>query len=337
MRSHHQVLSPVLVVLLILIGLAIPVTSHTKEKPFDRIVVFGTSLSDSGNAFVLNGDPTAFIDPIDLEGCDLGVSQNVPPYDALDEYLIPDGVYARGGHHVSNGATWIEQYARSQALAGTTRPALQNDGTEASNYAVGGARAREYPCRFNLQNQVNAYMTDFQETSPNTLVVIEMGSNDIRDTLFDQNTDHIAEALENIFAVIDTLYEHGARNFLVAYAPKIGSTPAVQNFGEEAVNSANALAYSFNQQLSAFVNNPDINLIYPEINIKGLDLYFILDQIITTPSLYGITNTSTPCVTPNIPPYTCAQPDTYVFWDGIHPTKAVHSIVAQAAMDLFEP
>jgi phospholipase/lecithinase/hemolysin len=28
-------------------------------------------------------------------------------------------------------------------------------------------------------------------------------------------------------------------------------------------------------------------------------------------------------------PFTCETPDEYLFWDGIHPTRAAHTIVAQ--------
>jgi phospholipase/lecithinase/hemolysin len=38
------------------------------------------------------------------------------------------------------------------------------------------------------------------------------------------------------------------------------------------------------------------------------------------------------CVTPNQPPFQCTKPDGYVFWDGIHPTKVVHRIIAQDAL-----
>ena len=82
----------------------VPTAAHA---PFGRIVVFGTSLSDSGNAFALRG------------------GTNTPPDYLLDPLLVPSAPYARGGHHFSNGATWIEQFARSMGLAGSVRPAFR--------------------------------------------------------------------------------------------------------------------------------------------------------------------------------------------------------------------
>src|SRR5438270_1787817 len=74
-------------------------------RPFDRIVVFGTSLSDPGNAFALTG-------------------RNLRPQDVrFDEFLIPAFPYAEGGNHFSNGPTWIEQLARTIGLAASVRPA----------------------------------------------------------------------------------------------------------------------------------------------------------------------------------------------------------------------
>src|SRR3954468_15844172 len=95
------------------------------QAPFARIVAFGTSLSDPGNAFALRGET------------------NTPPDYQLDAFLVPSAPYVRGGHHFTNGATWVEQFARSKGLAGTVRPAFQGLTGEATNYAVGGARAYE--------------------------------------------------------------------------------------------------------------------------------------------------------------------------------------------------
>src|SRR6266852_512655 len=106
-------------------------------SPPHRFVVFGDSLSDPGNAFVLLRDV------------------EVPPFDSL----IPDAPYARGALHFSNGATWVEQLSVLDQALPSTGPALLHP-VLFSNYAVGGARARhEGPCDlekgpFDLSRQV---------------------------------------------------------------------------------------------------------------------------------------------------------------------------------------
>ena len=88
------------------LALSMPDVSAIGRQPYSGIVVFGTSLSDSGNAFALRG------------------GTNTPPDYLVDPLLVPSVPYARGGHHFSNGATWIEQFARSVGLAGSVRPAF---------------------------------------------------------------------------------------------------------------------------------------------------------------------------------------------------------------------
>lgn len=316
--------------------LMLSAASFAQEKQFERIVVFGGSLSDSGNAFVLLSDPAAFNFP---EDCNLGTPANVPPYDALDELQIPDGTYAKGGHHVSNGATWIEQFARGKGLSGNVRPALRNTGTQASNYAVGGARASEYPCRFNLSLQLNEYLGDFPVVSANTLVVIEMGGNDVRDAVAGLPGDPgpiLVPALANIGYAVQTLYAQGARKFLLVNVPSIGKTPAVRtldNIFPGIADAANQLSGVFNAGLAQVQS--DLNQFLPGIDVRTLDLYTLLNEIIDDPVSFGIVNTVDTCVTPNLPPFSCKKPDTYLFWDGIHPTKAVHDIMAQEAAEVL--
>src|SRR6185503_16977606 len=118
------------------------------QGPFSSIVAFGTSLSDSGNAFALRG------------------GTHTPPDYLLDPLLVPSAPYARGGLHFSNGATWIEQFARSVGLAGSVRPAFAGADSQATNYAVGAARAREDGINLNLPSQVDAFLEQTQGVAP---------------------------------------------------------------------------------------------------------------------------------------------------------------------------
>jgi outer membrane lipase/esterase len=327
--------------MLVLLGLGLFTTSASlaKQKPYDSIVVFGGSLSDPGNAFVVLSNPASF--GFD-ESCGPLTPMNVPPYDTLDDLYIPDGVYAMGGHHVSNGATWVEQLARNNALAGSTRPALRNDGPQARNYAVGGARANDYPCRFNLSNQLGAYLANPSVLSPETLVVFEMGGNDLRDALVALPADPtpiIGGAIGNIGSAVVTLYSMGARQFLLMNVPDIGKSPAVQildGMYPGLAAAATGLTVAFNQQLLALQGQ--LNFLYPGMDVRIFDAYTLLNAIVADPADYGIEVTDVPCITPNIAPYKCTRPDSYLFWDGLHPTRAVHKIMANGAAEvLFTP
>jgi phospholipase/lecithinase/hemolysin len=300
----------------------------------DRIVTFGASLSDTGNSFVWLSDPA---------NSSCGTQLNVPPYDKLDDLLVPDGPYAKGGHHLTNGATWVEGVARYLALAGNTRPAFRTGGKKASNYAVGGARAiADFPCRFNFPAQVGRYLTDFGSTSDSTLVAIEIGGNYVRDALIAALTpggnpqQRIQDALTSFGNSIFQLYFSGARHLLVLNVPDIGKAPSVRAIdqtlgaGGAIIALAGDLADGYNDGLVATVALLEGSL--PGIHIKILDVHQTLDDVITSPETYGFSNATDACVTPNQPPFKCAKPDEYVFWDGIHPTKAMHAIVAQQAI-----
>jgi phospholipase/lecithinase/hemolysin len=206
---------------------------------------------------------------------------------------------------------------------------------------VGGARASDYPCRFNLADQLDEYQGDFSVTSANTLVVIEIGGNDVRDALAGLAVGQdpapvITAALTNIGNAVQTLYGQGARKFLLVNVPAIGKTPAVRMldilFPGTAV-AANTLSVAFNSGLAQLQDN--LNLFLPEVDVRTLDLYALLNDIIDNKESYGIINVENACVTPNVPPFKCKKPDTYLFWDGIHPTKVVHDIMAQRAAEVL--
>lgn len=299
-----------------LLAVALVTPNLAPAGSFEQIVVFGTSLSDPGNAFYLKRTVSA--DEVQL----------TPPYDTLDQLLIPSSPYAKGGHHFSNGATWIEQLARPMGLAGSVRPAFVGSG---NNYAVGGARAYEDGVNVNLPYQVNAFLGKSGGVAPSdALYVVEFGSNDIRDALADPGI--IAVALASIGENITMLHGAGARMFLVCNAPDLGLTPALR-YGPYA-GFATALTIAFNAGLDGLMA---ALAGLPGIEIAKLDVYGLLHDIVAYPGSFDLTVVDTACVTPNVPPFKCKKPDEYLFWDGIHPTRAGHAIFAEGADSVLLP
>src|SRR6266705_6566698 len=169
-----------------------------------RFVVFGDSLSDPGNAFVLVRDV------------------EVPPFDNL----IPDAPYARGALHFSNGATWVEQLSVLDQALPSTGPALLHP-VLFSNYAVGGAHAQPVGL-FDLSTQVSRFLSDFDRQAPaDALYIVFVGGNDLRDALdalvqdptFGTSLGIVGAAVTAIQSNLLTLHAAGARSFLVANAP----------------------------------------------------------------------------------------------------------------------
>jgi len=331
--------------------------SHDKSKHHSHelagLVIFGDSLSDTGNKFIETG------------------LVNRPPYDLLDEYLVPDGPYARGGLNHSNGALWIEQLARPMGLGRDARPSL-SEGKQGNNYAYGGARARDAsstsPNR-HLPTQVNDFMADVNYSpSADPLYVMFIGANDIADAVRALAIDPtgatsvgiIIEALTAISESVQTLYNFsmGARDFLVFNSPDLGLTPAFNpplNI-EDAPVLGTCFTLLFNlggdegmypspyDLVCSLFNFPDaipgfaaviggLEAALPGTTFTRIDTFTLFRDIVTNPRDYRLRNVTDPCILPNQPPYACKRPDSYLFWDGIHPTRKAHAILADLVED----
>lgn len=308
--------------LLLFISLIVPGLA-TADKANGGIVVFGDSLSDTGNRYY-----------------DTGVS-NTPPYSGLDIFLVPDGPYTRGGLHFSNGATWIEQLTRSTGQKGYVGPALRNQG-KASNYAYGGARARDGLVILpnnnqHLPEQVSNFLADVNYNAPSdALYIIFIGGNDIFDAVYALTADTsgatsmavISAAIESVIEQITVLSMAGAQNFVILTAPDLGVTPAVK-MADSMLSPVPGLLIGYATAFSQAYNGGLMFYLGSVPGIEIVDVYDELNKIIDNPEDYGLSNTTDACVMPDQPPYTCKNPDNYVFWDGIHPTKKVHGIIAE--------
>lgn len=306
----HKILGSALIALAALT----PATPALADQSPQRFVVFGDSLSDPGNAFVL-----------------LRKLETAP-----FENLIPDAPYARGAAHFSNGATWIEQLSLRERALPSAGPALLVPRVF-SNYAVGSATAGPL-AKFDLSKQVTAFLHDFGANAPSrALYVMWLGGNDVRAALEKVALDPtlaasqkiLEEAIQAIGSTLYTLHYAGARKFLIPNAPDVGLTPAIRLLGPQAQGAASLLSSLFNSGLELMLKSVEANL---DIEIVRLDVFGILNEVVAAPSAAGLTNVTEPCIRLNVTTgAVCRQPGKFLFWDGIHPTTVGHRIIAERA------
>jgi phospholipase/lecithinase/hemolysin len=214
---------------------------------------------------------------------------------------------------------------------------------------VGAARACD-PAgsgNINLPDQVDTYLSDVGGAPPpDALYVIEMGGNDVRDaiaaalgvlqaggtldTAVQAALPVLVCAQQSIQAAIGALSAAGARQFLVWTAPDPGLTPALRSLPASARALATFLTILFNNQM-LLPTLQGLDQSSEDVQIAVLDAFTLLQQIIANPENFGLTETTSACITPNDAPFFCQEPDEYLFWDGIHPTRSGHAIVADEA------
>ena len=319
MKTILNNLAGIALAALIVLG---PAHSASAEPP-ERFVVFGDSLSDPGNAFVV------------LKRLGVSPFVTVPPFLSL----IPDAPYARGALHFSDGPTWIEQLSLLDHALPSAGPALVLP-TVFSNYAVGGALARG-SAPFDLSGQVNLFLGDFRGRGPNNaLYVLWAGGNDVRDALDALAVDPsgamseliVQQAVSSIGNNLLTLYGVGARRFLVPNAPDIGLAPAILLAGNQ-IPQLPGLATTFSTLFNSGLDQVLVGLAsMPGVEVVRLDVFTILREVVAAPGAEGLKDVQNPCIKLNTFVHAfCTRPDQFLFWDGIHPTVAGHRIIAKHA------
>jgi phospholipase/lecithinase/hemolysin len=295
------------------------------ETTFNKFVVFGTSLSDPGNYFAETG------------------KLNVAPDYDLSPLGVPESAYAIGGHHMTNGPTWVEQLAKPLGMAGSVLPASRDENPNAMNYAIDGARAAPSVLhgRTLFSRQVNQFLADVNETAPaDALYVIEIGSNDTRDAVvalivlqdFDLAMNIISSAANEIKAEVERLYNAGARNFLYANVPDVMLTPALNRIPLPGYVQ-DLISYYIIGNINAQLDRIFSGLVNAEST--KLDFFGLTNAAVNAPGVYGLINVTDACITPFEQPFKCDAPDNYLFWDVVHPSKAAHGLIAQEAASVL--
>jgi phospholipase/lecithinase/hemolysin len=151
------------------------------------------------------------------------------------------------------------------------------------------------------------------------LFVVWGGANDLLNAT---SADDVFKAGINQVTNIQRLIDAGATQFIIPNLPPLGSTPRLNGSPTDSA-AATAASILFNKILRTGVDVlHDFNF-GRHLHFVQLDVFSLFNQIIASPSRYSLAD-----VTTSSQAIPTVDPDTYLFWDDLHPTTRGHNILA---------
>lgn len=317
----------------------------------NHLVAFGDSLSDSGNLYKATKAMGA-------------LNPSVPAVPKTPPYW--EG-------HFSNGYTWVEHLAQKMGLDLNNDDEF-DDNAFGGSWIEGIAYSHEtFPP--NLSTQVDWYIRSLhgKQSKPHHLFTIWDGANDYlkgRSDIDGATTRSVAIIKLNVERLIN---EAGAENFLLLNLPDLGRTPYANILFPNLKDQLSQLTLAHNTKLSAAL--AELRVKYPTKKIVLFDIYSAFNTLLDTGKINGVSFevTNFPCYTggytagndkakkaalslkqiakidlgtnPSLkqsyyhmlpfPVGVCGQPNSFAFWDTLHTTTAVNTVIANMAKNLL--
>lgn len=277
--------------------LAMPVSAQTTDLYFSDLYVFGDSLSDTGN-------------------------------------IIPWMGFTDGNTAVENIAEEL----------GIDLIASEKGG---NNYAVGGHTSEEILCSITSETGCTLasggpvmFESFYQRTGgvadPDALYTIIGGGNDVHYVAKGDRTGE--EVADNLVASADALDSYGAQYIIMSNTPDVGMTPGGDSFKDGNGNYISREDMSeatdeINSELEAEAKASDSNILL-------LDLNLLLKEVMADPRAFGfnldpedagstcMVGSPVPCEEGNTGDIVGDNPEDSIFWDGLHPSSAMHQIAS---------
>lgn len=304
----------------LVLSLGAPSAAYAGLHKLTSLFVLGDSLSDGGNSGLAS---QAYAGP--------GVVFPPPPYF--------NGQY-------SNGPVAVEYLWQSFNPGNSSfKPSLAGG----TNYAIGGATTGQQsfnvitntvpdPLKPAYDNKSNAWeLQTFANQAPlfdpaTSLFVVWLFPNDV---FYANQTGSlpgtvpgspgganvVANGIANIVTTVQTLAYSGAQHFLVPNMPDLGLIP--EFLGTDAAAPLSALTGVFNANLALTLTT--LGAAIPSIDIVQFDTAALFAELAADPQAFGFEVANRGCLQNALD----CNPETWVFWDGVHPTTRTHQVLAE--------
>ncbi len=295
------------------------VNIYAQQPPaFTRVVVFGDSLSDTGNVRArTSAKSSGAIDyPSHTFNYDNGRFTN-------DTNTAPASHNYFGVWHEQLAVTFLGLPAASNSIGGGL------------NYAFGGAttndgthqEVQETPVADieitidDMGKQMDDYFAS-KVFDPNALYIVWGGSNDIRN---DDTSANVTATVGRVDGLVSRLAKAGAKYIMVPNVVPLGDIPRYSGTPKGA--TANLASAEYRKELAGSLDVLQSTLAAQGFTptIYRVDEWADVVRVLSNAPRFGFTNISSPAQDENV------NPDQYVFWDDVHPTTAGHFRLALTA------
>lgn len=300
-------------------------TAFAQTLPaFSQIILFGDSLSDTGNVRDRVDDKSGGL--IDYPSGTFNYSDGRFTNSSDTD---PASTTFAGVWHEQLAQTFLSLSAATHSLGG------------GFNYAFGGATTEDgtheevavSPPLFgdititidDMGKQMDDYLAG-HVIDPSALYIVWGGANDLRD---DESAANVTATAARATALVSRLAQAGAQYIMVPNLPPLGTIPRYANEPARII-TLNAASADYRAELNA-----DLAALQSALALQGItptvyqvDIWTHNIRIYIDPGTFGFID-----VTNSSQDRSDVNPDQFVFWDDKHPTTAGHFQIAQAAFE----
>jgi|CZKL01.1.fsa_nt_gi phospholipase/lecithinase/hemolysin len=300
------------------IGLRAQDSDHVPD--ITSIVVLGDSLSDTGNVAHLT---------------ELKYGVRIPgPVGDYTDGRFTDG-YDTLPPAQNYFGVWIEQLAASMP----SKPEVKDSLDGGTDYAYGFATTGKGTGLFtfgpsnslsvnvdNIGQQITNYLSKHPKISDKTLFVVWGGAIDV---LYTTSSQAVIEAGVNQTLNIERLIKAGGTRFIVPNLPPLGLVPRLNGSPTTSIPATEASAL-YNTVLTDGLRLLREAYRHKHLHLSQLDVFALFNKIVAAPGKYSLANITASSQGAAV------DPDSYLFWDDLHPTTRGHNILALTAAEILE-